>query len=75
MSIILTKDEDLEGYVTCTVAKKVTTKKVSAKILCPAHVKTQKHEREETIKPVVTKRLTGNNVQMSDLPEFAQEKW
>ena len=75
MSIVLT--EDREEYVprpTVNAAKKFKAKEKNP----PAHVKPWKHENDRAIETAVkkkTKRLTGNNVRISDLPEFAQEKW
>ena len=56
------------------------TKKVATKIPHPVQVKAEKHKKIKTaavksVKTTVTKRLSGNNVRMSDLPKFAQEKW
>lgn len=71
------EDEELE-YVPHPAAKKVTAK-LKPEIPRPANdarVKSQKHEKDQasTVKNK-TKRLTGNNVRISDLPEFAQAKW
>jgi len=66
VSIQLTEDE--EEYVPPPAAKRVTEKKVSVK------VKAQKNPIETSV-PKLKKRLTGNNVRISDLPEFAQAKW
>jgi len=66
VSIQLTEDE--EEYVPRPAAKRVAEKKVSVK------VKVQKNPIETSV-PKLKKRLTGNNVRISDLPEFAQAKW
>ena len=56
------------------------SKKVAAKISCPVPVKVERYNKDSLPTKTVTvktkvKRLNGNTVQMSDLPEFAKEKW
>ena len=64
-------DEEAD-YVPHPAAKKIATK-----VSRTAQVKVQKHEKIMTAVTVKTKtkRLNGNNVRMSDLPEFAQGQW
>ena len=80
MQLVSLEDEEEYVQVPHPAVKKVAVNKVTAKVKTthPAsvHVKTQKHEKDQamTVKNK-TKRLTGNNVRISDLPEFAQAKW
>lgn len=49
-------------------------KKVSTKTTRPVQVKMEKRENNIALK-TKTKRLNSNNVRVSDLPDFAQDKW
>lgn len=74
---------DEEEYVPHPAAKKVTArnniakKAVERKI--PVKVKVEMSDRQanETVATAkrTRRRLNGNNVRVSDLPEFAQGKW
>src|ERR1700678_2156163 len=76
VAIVATQSDNDEEYIPLPAAKKA-----AAKIPPPVRVKAQKSKKNPI--PVKTaiamntkpKRLNGNNVRMSDLPEFADEKW
>ena len=66
--------EDEAEYVPHPAAKKVAAKNPH-----PVHVKAEEHEKNRKVQTAAKKktrrRMNGNNVRISDLPEFAQAKW
>jgi hypothetical protein len=73
--VSIVENNNKENYVPRTAAK------VMVKIPHPVQVKAEKRNKDILlVKTAVAlktkpKRLNGNNIQMSDLPEFAKEKW
>jgi len=80
ISILLTDEEE---YVPHPAAKKITARNVTTKKAAerkiPVKVKVENLDRQANDTMATAKmtrcRLNGNNVRVSDLPEFAQGKW